>query len=131
LFAYTYSRFLPAKIVVDKNVDTMLHSYPMSLYLRGSIWWSRIEVDGSVHQFSTKMRSKHQARAIEAAKRTDLVKGLAGLSAPTLNEFVTRFVNALPGRVSKQTFMFYVRRLHLSWILPLCATADLIESNPR
>jgi integrase len=58
------------------------------------------------------MRSKHQARAIEAAKRTDLVKGLAGLSAPTLNEFVTRFVNALPGRVSKQTFMFYVRRLH-------------------
>ncbi len=81
----------------------------MSLYLRGSIWWSRIEVDGSVHQFSTKMRSKHQARSIEAAKRTDLVKGLSGLSAPTLNEFSERFINSLPGRVSRQTYSFYIR----------------------
>src|SRR6266849_2528242 len=86
----------------------MLPSYPMSLYRRGSIWWSRIEVDGSVHQFSTRMRSKHQARAIEAAKRTDLVKGLAGLTAPTLNVFTTRFINSLYGRVSKQTFRFYI-----------------------
>ena len=92
----------------------------MSLYLRGSIWWSRIEVDGSVHQFSTKMRSKNQARSVEASKRTDLVKGLAGLSAPTLLDFSARFINSLPGRVSKQTYSFYCRH----WI-PLIHFKDL------
>ena len=80
----------------------------MSLYRRGNIWWSRIELHGAVHQFSTKARNKNAARAIESAKRTDLAKGIAGLTAPTLNEFSARFLESLPARVSKQTFKFYV-----------------------
>ena len=68
-------------------------------------------MDGAVHQFSTKARNKNAAREIEAAKRTELAKGLAGLTAPTLDDFATRFINALPSRVSKQTFLFYVRHL--------------------
>src|SRR5437773_1732241 len=81
----------------------------MSLYLRGRVWWSRIIVNGTEHQFSTKCRQKNAARAIEAAKRTDIAKGLVGLSAPTLTTFATRFVNSLPGRVAKETVLFYVR----------------------
>src|SRR2546430_14669704 len=82
----------------------------MSLYRRddSKFWWSRIEVEGNVHQFTTRTENKNVARQIESAKRTDLVRGNAGLTAPTLNTFTTRFINSLYGRVSKQTFQFYV-----------------------
>lgn len=80
----------------------------MSLYRRGSVWWSRIELNHTVHQFSTRCRSKHEARSIEAARRTELVKGLVGLSSPTFGEFSARFINSLPGRVARQTYRFYI-----------------------
>jgi integrase len=90
----------------------------MSLYRRNNksgksdIWLCRIVVDGAVHQFSTRSNNKNLARSIEAKKRTELVKGQAGLlTAPTLSAFATRFINSLYGRVSKQTFRFYVCHL--------------------
>jgi hypothetical protein len=53
-------------------------------------------------KFSTTARNKNAARDIEAAKRTELAMGLSGLAAPTLAEFSIRFLNSLPGRVSRR-----------------------------
>jgi len=82
----------------------------MSLYRRkgSDIWKARIVINGVVHQFTTGTANKNTARSIEAAKRTDILKGNVGLSAPTLEDFAERFINSLPGRVSKQTYRFYV-----------------------
>jgi integrase len=93
----------------------------MTLYRRpkSKYWWSRIEINGRVHQFTTRSNNKNVARQLEAAKRTDLVKGNAGLTAPTLNTFATRFINSLFGRVSKQTIRFY-----------LCHWKPLVEFEP-
>jgi integrase len=77
----------------------------MSLYLRGKIWWSRIEVKGITHQFSTKETDKINAGQAEYLKRKALIAGL-GL-APTLREFEERFLKSLTARVSKQTDKFY------------------------
>jgi len=84
----------------------------MSLYRRkgSDIWKSRIVVDKAVHQFTTGTANKNLARSIEAAKRLELDKGKAG-TVPTLSTFATRFINSLYGRVSKQTFRFYVCHL--------------------
>ena len=82
----------------------------MSLYPRGNVWWSRIEVRKKVYQFSTRTTNKNKARSVEAAFRTEKEKGRdgLGLTAPTLSEFSTQFINSLPGRVAKQTYRFYV-----------------------
>jgi integrase len=93
---------------VPENVEAVLPSSSMSLYRRGTVWWSRIEIKGTVHQFTTRCRSKHEARSIESARRTELVKGLVGLSSPTFGEFSGRFINSLPGRVARQTYRFYI-----------------------
>jgi len=84
----------------------------MSLYRRGETWWSRILIDGAVHQFSTKTSNKNIARSVEAAKRNELAKGRAGLAAPTLEEFTNRFWHSMPGRISQQTRKFY----HAHWM---------------
>jgi integrase len=94
----------------------------VSLYQRGNIWWSRVELDGIVHQFSTKVRNKNVARTIEAAKRTELAKGRVGLRAPTLNDFATRFLNSMPKQVSPATFSFYI--CHLKTLLDYPALCD-------
>jgi integrase len=94
----------------------------MSLYRRGNVWWSRIEMDGIVHQFSTKAWNKNAARTIESAQRTELAKGRVGLTAPTLNEFATRFINSLPGQVSKPTYSFYI--CHFKTLLDFPALCD-------
>src|SRR5271156_6778218 len=88
----------------------------MSLYRRkgSDIWKSRIVVNKAVHQFTTGTANKNLARSIEAAKRLELDKGKAG-TTPTLSDFATRFINSLFGRVSKQTFRFYL--CHLTAIL--------------
>jgi integrase len=79
----------------------------MSLYRRGNVWWSRIELDGKVHQFSTKARNKNVARGIESVKRTELAQGRAGLTAPTLVDFSNRFLDSLRARLTHETFRFY------------------------
>jgi site-specific recombinase XerD len=77
----------------------------MSLYLRGKIYWSRIEVNGILHQFSTKQTNRTKAGWAESRKRDELIAGI-GL-APTLKDFQDRFLKSLPARVSKQTAKFY------------------------
>ena len=79
----------------------------MSLYRRGGMWWSRIIVNGAVHQFTTHTTNKNLARTVEANKRTDIIKGLVKLTAPTLREFGIRFLESLPGRVAGETVRFY------------------------
>jgi len=79
----------------------------MSLYLRGRIWWSDLQVDGRRVHFTTRTSNKNTARSVEAVKRTELVKGLVGLTAPTLQDFSTRFINSLDGRVGSNTIKFY------------------------
>ncbi|HEX8817286.1 MAG TPA: site-specific integrase [Terriglobales bacterium] len=81
----------------------------MSLYKRGNVWWSRIEVDGAVHQFSTQKSNKNEARGIESAKRTELGNGIG--TAPTLEVFSERFKGSIQARVSKETFRFYTTHL--------------------
>jgi integrase len=80
----------------------------MTLYRRGNVWWSRIEVNKRVYQFSTKTGNKNTARSVEATFRAEKIKGITGVEAPTLYDFSAQFINSLPGRVSKQTYRFYV-----------------------
>jgi len=101
----------------------------LTLYRRGNIWWSRIEIDKTVHQFSTKATSKHTARQVEAAHRTELVKGRAGLRAPTLFDFSKQFINSLPDRVSRETFRFYVGHFRALWEFPALGQCQLDRIN--
>ena len=90
----------------------MVTCLPVTLFLRprSKFWQSRIEVNKQVYQFSTKTTNKNTARSVEAAYRTEKLKGSdgLGLSAPTLSEFTAQFLNSLPGRVAKQTFRYYL-----------------------
>jgi integrase len=82
----------------------------MTLYRRGNVWWSRIEVDKKVYQFTTKTGNKNTARSVEAAFRTEKLKASTALLAtPTLTDFARQFINqGVVGRVSKPTFRYYV-----------------------
>jgi integrase len=91
----------------------MMYTRGMSLYRRNRkgrpVWYSRIIIDGVVHQFSTGTENKNTARSIEAAKRNDLVLGKAGLTSATFGELGHRFINSLfGGRVAKETRKFYI-----------------------
>jgi integrase len=92
----------------------------MSLYRRGNVWWSRIELNGTVHQFTTKQRNKNAARGVESQKRNELANSTG--AAPTLKVFSQRFKDSLPARVSKETYRFYEN--HLQALLDFPAMAD-------
>lgn len=79
----------------------------MSLYKRGDVWWSRIEVNKRVHQFSCKTSNKNTARTFEAQERTRLLKNETGVTCPTLSDFGPEFILSLRHRVSKETRRFY------------------------
>lgn len=87
----------------------MVKWLPVTLFLRprSKFWQSRIEINKQVYQFSTKTTNKNTARSVEAAYRTDKLKGTGRLSAPTLSEFSAQFTKSLPGRVAKQTIRYY------------------------
>jgi site-specific recombinase XerD len=96
----------------------------VSLYKRGKVWWSRIEVNGQVIQRSTKARDKETARKIEAAWRTADALGEVGLTNKTqkiaLYKFKEKFFEYLPNRVSARTITFYKLALKsISEYLPL------------
>jgi integrase len=63
----------------------------MAVYKRGRVWWYRFTWDGTAIRESTKQTNKRVAEQIEAAHKTGLAKGEAGIrehrSAPTLEEF--------------------------------------------
>jgi integrase len=100
----------------------------MSLYLRGKVWWSRIEIKGIAHQFSTKETNKTKAGWIESRKRDELVAGI-GVS-PTLKDFSERFLKSLPARVSKETKRFYVAHLQALLSFPPLAECRLDRIHP-
>jgi|ERR1035437_1161307 integrase len=99
----------------------------MSLYRRGTVWWSRIELKGTVHQFTTKKRNKNEARGVESQKRNALANGMDAV--PTLEVFSHRFKNSLPARVSKETYRFYVTHLHALLAFPAMAASPLDRIN--
>jgi integrase len=99
----------------------------MSLYRRGEVWWSRIELNGTVHQFTTKKRNKNEARGVESQKRNELANGLR--VAPTLEVFSQRFKDSLPARVSKETLRFYTTHLRPLLDFPAMAACPLDRIN--
>jgi len=66
----------------------------MALYKRGEIWFYRFMWKGKLVRKSTKQGNKRVAEQIEAAQRTALAKGEAGLrdqvQAPVLRAFADR-----------------------------------------
>lgn len=82
----------------------------MSLYKRGSVWWSRILVNGFAVQRSTRCRAKKHALVVEGAWRVAEAKGQVGLfgtSKSTLLKFGEKFKAYLPAHVAKRTAGFY------------------------
>jgi integrase len=100
----------------------------MSLYLRGKIWWARIEVKGVPYQFSTKQTNKTKAGWVESRKRDALIAGIG--VAPTLKDFKERFLKYLPARVSKDTQQFYTEHLKALLDFPALAESRLDRINP-
>jgi integrase len=99
----------------------------MSLYLRGKIWWARIEVKGVPYQFSTKQTNKTKAGWVESRKRDALIAGIG--VAPTLKDFKERFLKYLPARVSKDTRDFYTEHLKALLDFPALAESRLDRIN--
>ena len=52
----------------------------MTLYRRGNIWWFNFRHDGRHIQRSTNLTNKNDARRIEAAFHTALIKGEVGIA---------------------------------------------------
>lgn len=81
----------------------------MSLYKRGTTWWSRIENNGTVHQQSLRTKNKNTAIELEAALKTSLVTGQHQIAknCPTLKEFETRLFDHLRIHVKPRSLQFY------------------------
>src|SRR5665213_479528 len=79
---------------------------------RSPYWHYRFMREGVIVYTNTKQRNKATAEALEAAHRTRLAKGEAGLqtgSAPTLRQFEERFNKAIEVRCGEKprTVKFY------------------------
>lgn len=102
----------------------------MSLYKRGSVWWSRIEKDSRVIQRSTKCATKENARKVEAAWRTADALGEVGLGNKLqkipLHKFMEeRFFTYNLNRVAPRTALYYKTNwVAMSTFIPL-ATAPI------
>jgi integrase len=92
----------------------------MALFKRGRVFWYHFLWNGQHIQRSTKTRNAKAAQSIEAAYRTALAKGEAGIferkPAPTLTVFSKRFLEAVAIRSASKpgTVLFYeshVKRL--------------------
>lgn len=66
----------------------------MAVYKRGHVWWYRFTWKGEAIRESTKQTNKRVAEQIEAAHKTSLAKGEAGIRdrrpAATIRQFATR-----------------------------------------
>jgi integrase len=85
----------------------------MAVFKRGNIYWYHFVWKGEPVQKSTKQRNRNVARTIEAAHRTALAKGEAGIferkTPPTLKLFEKRFITAIEVRsaAKPRTIEFY------------------------
>jgi hypothetical protein len=68
----------------------------MSIFKRGNVYWYHFIFDGAHIQKSTKQGNPRVARQIEAAHRTALARGEAGLvdrkPVPTLSYFIEKSI---------------------------------------
>jgi integrase len=89
----------------------------MAIYKRGRVYWFSFLWKGGHVQQSTRQGNPNVARTLEAACRTALAKGEAGIKerkpAPTLAEFSQRFADYVQTRSAEkpQTIRFYAEKL--------------------
>lgn len=89
----------------------------MSLFLRGEIWHSRIEVGGKAYRFTTHCTNKNKARDVEADKRTNIREGKAEAAdlvhrSPVFSKFAEDVPGILKGQVnSADSLSFYLCHL--------------------
>src|SRR5215475_6280767 len=86
----------------------------MSIFRRGRIYWFHFYFNGEHVQESTKQGNPRVARQVEAAHRTALAKGLAGIRerkpVPTVRQFIE--IDFMPWvtatfREKRNTFVWY------------------------
>ena len=104
------------------------------LVKRGRVWHTRLMFDGRLYQQSLRTRSKELATKLEAAFRTNLVKGEFSISnanrAPTLLEFEAPLLKHLKEHVAPRTYGFYRENLKsLNAYLPI-ASSRLHKIDP-
>ena len=107
----------------------------MSTYKRGSTWWFHFW-RGSEHiQQSTRQGNPRVARELEAACKTRLARGEAGIferkTIPTLKDFSQRFIDAIQVRCQSKpaTVRFYAEQLSRLLEFDPLATARLDAIN--
>ncbi len=89
----------------------------MSIFKRGKVYWYHFEFEGQHLQKSTKQGNPRVARQMEAAERTRLAKGEAGITrkapAPTLKAFAQKFIDEVQVRCAAKprTVEFYAQQL--------------------
>ena len=89
----------------------------MGIFKRGKVYWYHFYFNNEHIQKSTKQGNPRVARQIEAAHRTALAKGEVGIVekvvAPTLQEFSSRFMDAIQARCGEKprTVEFYGQKL--------------------
>lgn len=89
----------------------------MTLYRRGEIWWYNFVHNGEHIQKSTRQKNQRVARTLEAAHRTRLAKGEAGIHdrkpIPTLKDFAPQFIEFVEvnNAAKPETVLFYKNRL--------------------
>jgi integrase len=89
----------------------------MAIYKRGKTYWYEFQFNGERIQESAHTRNKDVARQIEAAHRTRLAKGEAGIvertPAPTLGEFSEEFLTQIRMDCASKprTIKFYQSKL--------------------
>jgi integrase len=89
----------------------------MAIFERGRVYWYHFVFNGQHIQMSTKQGNRRVARQMEAAHRTALAKGEAGIfertPAPILKVFAQRFMDAIQTRSASKpgTVNFYATRL--------------------
>lgn len=92
-------------------------STQVAVYKRGQVWWFRFVWKGELIRESTKHTNKRVAEQIEAARKTALAKGEAGIKrrpdAPTLAAFKDQFIQAIEIRCANKprTVAFYKEKL--------------------
>ena len=103
----------------------------MAIYKRGKVYWYQFVFNRERIQKSTKQGNPRVARQMEAAHRTALAKGEAGIfdrtPAPTLKIFASRFMDAIRTRSASKpgTVNFYATRLKRLLAYEGLATAAL------
>jgi integrase len=103
----------------------------MSLYRRGKVWWFCFNFRGQRIQESTRQTNKRVAEQIQAARRSGLAKGEAGIEirkvVPIVRGFAVDFMKAIESQCSgkPRTVEFYRSKLKSLLKVPFMGGASL------